>query len=425
MSGEPPADDPPGSSPRRFPLLPFVAVLLLYSLPIGGNAEVTPYPNELSRILLAVSLAVDRSISVDGAVGAYGTEEDLAAREGRSYSDKAPGLAFAGAPIAWASTALLPRWGETPYPDYWPLRNLLTWILAALPGALLPFLLLRGRTPLEEGETALAALLAVTSPVFIYAGTLFSHVPAAALVAAAWALALDLGGGPRRRAPWKSFAAGAAAGLAVATEYPTAILLGVLLGAMIAGGRGAGRIAAFASGAILGLAPALAYNSLAFGSPIATGYAFKTAARDAAVHATGWAGVTFPSAERLFGVLFSASRGLLFYCPLLLLVPSGIVAMARRDRPGAWALVAACGGYGFSPRGSSTGWEAGGRRRGISFRSCRSSFSRWRTPSPPCGITSRGGRSSPCSSPSPWGIRSSHWPSRPTSRRASRRRLRR
>src|SRR5882724_7645442 len=161
------------------PALAFAAVLLLYSAPIGGNARVTPYPNEMPRILLAVSLAADRSIRLDRAVEAYGTEEDLALRDGHAYCDKAPGVSLAAAPIAWASAPILPRWGETRYPDYWPLRNLLTWLLSALPGALLPFLSLRGRTPLAAGEPALATLLAVTTPIFAYATTLFGHVPAA------------------------------------------------------------------------------------------------------------------------------------------------------------------------------------------------------------------------------------------------------
>jgi len=57
-------------------------------------------------------------------------------------------------------------------------------------------------------------------------------------------------------------------------------------------------------GAVIGVAPLLAYNDLAFGSPLEQGYGVKTFAT--------------PIQTGLYGLLASPSRGLLVYTPYLI-----------------------------------------------------------------------------------------------------------
>jgi len=85
-----------------------------------------------------------------------------------------------------------------------------------------------------------------------------------------------------------------------------------------------------AAGAIIGVLPAMVYHQVAFGAPWITGYSFKAASDFQAIIAYGVFGISWPSLEALWGVLFSARRGLFFFSPILLLAPIGLWQMIRR-----------------------------------------------------------------------------------------------
>jgi hypothetical protein len=72
------------------------------------------------------------------------------------------------------------------------------------------------------------------------------------------------------------------------------------------------------------------YHQLAFGAPWLTGYGLKAHGDFQAIHERGILGISFPTLESLWGILFSARRGILFYCPLLLLTPLGLWWMAQK-----------------------------------------------------------------------------------------------
>lgn len=86
------------------------------------------------------------------------------------------------------------------------------------------------------------------------------------------------------------------------------------------------------AGLTAGLLPALVYHQFAFGTPWLTGYAFKADPGFQQIHTTGLSGVSLPSIEGLWGVLFSSGRGLFFYSPVLLFAPVGLWLMYRRRR---------------------------------------------------------------------------------------------
>ena len=95
--------------------------------------------------------------------------------------------------------------------------------------------------------------------------------------------------------------------------------------------RGALVIAVAAAGAFAGTLPALVYHQIAFGAPWITGYSFKAASDFQAIIAHGTFGISWPSSEALWGILFSARRGWFFFCPFLWLVPIGLRSMVKKE----------------------------------------------------------------------------------------------
>jgi len=86
--------------------------------------------------------------------------------------------------------------------------------------------------------------------------------------------------------------------------------------------RSRGRdIACFLIGPAAAGAFLLGYDWLRFGSVLETGYSYEVQ------------GYTIPPLIGLYGLLFSAGKGLLFYCPALLLSLGGWVHFVRRHRP--------------------------------------------------------------------------------------------
>ncbi len=339
----------------RASIVPALLTVVVYLVPVGG-AEIVGNPNELVRILMTEALLVDGTLAVDGPITAYGASQDQSEREGHIYSDKAPGVSLLSLPVAWLVKPILPLEEGSPYPRYWPLRHVLVAFVAAIPTVLGVFALLMTSAPrIPAGARAwVAALLCVATPMLTYATTLFSHVPAALLCAAAWALAI-------RGAPTAGRAglAGLLAGFAVSTEYPT-ILVGAVLMAAVAARRPMrlAPVALFALGMGAGLAPALLYHQEAFGSPFSTGYAFKVDPGHTRVIATGASGVAFPAWDRLWGVTGSARRGLFFYAPVLLAAIPGILSRFRQAPREAASVAGACGVY-LLFGASFVDWEGG------------------------------------------------------------------
>src|SRR5215813_11605459 len=86
---------PRASRALRAVLLSFGVLALLFTgtFPPVGN------PNELSRYQTVIA-AVDRgTFEISKELQTLGDHEDKAVSEGRTYSNKAPGLAFAAIPV--------------------------------------------------------------------------------------------------------------------------------------------------------------------------------------------------------------------------------------------------------------------------------------------------------------------------------------
>jgi len=301
---------------------------------------------------------------------------------GHFYSVKAPGLAFAltppfmaldaiGAPTLAREAADAARAGGA---RQWTYRGLrvhaygynaeraaevkrrlevqapMVWVLGLF-GTVLPavLLLLVTRRVVEHIEPGLGTLTAVTlggaTLVMPFAVNLFSHVLAALLAFAGFALAWRER--ERARPNLKEIAlAGLLSGLAVTTEYPLAIA-GAIVGVYaLLRGPWLRRAAIYAGGAVLGVLPLLIYNLVAFGSVTTLSYKDAVNEQGRSGHETlglngdGLFGIGTPNPRYALELLLSP-RGLLVVTPIVIMGTLGTVLLWRRGRRAEASVIAA------------------------------------------------------------------------------------
>lgn len=255
------------------------------------------------------------------------TTADKVRFDGHFYSNKAPGLALASLPVYTAFEAAggpraARRAAERPRDDdrgtAWAV-GLATTVLATL--ALL-LLVTRLGNRVERGRGAAAAVtLGLGTLLLPFSTLLFAHALSALLGFAAFALLWRERNGPQRHV--LVGAAGVLGGLGVTTEYTLAVVV-MVLGAYALARRGTlRRAAAYGAGALIGLLPLLAYNALAFGSPLRISYSGVPG------QSAGLFGVRPPRPEVALDLLFG-HKGLLILSPVLAAAAVGLVLMARR-----------------------------------------------------------------------------------------------
>lgn len=214
------------------------------------------------------------------------------------------------------------------------------WALGLL-GAVLPavLMLLLVRTLAERIEpglgTAAALTLGAGTLVMPFATMLFSHLLAAFLGFAAFAVLWR----EREAAPRIGLvaAAGLLAGFAITTEYPLAIVAGVVGLYAVVRGNVVRRGLAYGAGVVAGVTPLVAYNLWAFGSLTHNSYGDAVKVQGISGHAVlglndaGFFGIGMPSLHS-FGQLLLAPRGLLVLSPVLALAAVGTLLLYRRGR---------------------------------------------------------------------------------------------
>jgi hypothetical protein len=295
--------------------------------PTGWNASAHL---ALVRSLGDGTAKIDRYREETGDVGYY---------RGHYYAAKAPGLALYSLP-PWLVLERIPQIGDARDRAVWALNF---WA-CVLPAVLL-FLLVRAvGDQLAPGTGLMSAIaLGLGTMVLPFATMYFSHIPAAAASFAAFALLVRER--DRRFRPWAVFAAGVLAGVAVVFEYP-AVFIGLVLGGYVLGVRPRlARGAAFATGAVVGVLPLVAYHWLVYDSPFHTPYDDVVAVPGASGHdvvgpnGEGFLGVTTPSFSDAVSLLVDDDRGLLVLSPLVL---AGVVGLALLWRAGRRAESLTC-----------------------------------------------------------------------------------
>jgi hypothetical protein len=268
---------------------------------------------------------------------------DRAEREGRLYSDKAPGQPVLGIPFYAVYRALgghpateSPRLART---------EIGLWAVslgcAALPAVALAVLMRRFAqrvTPRRATEAALA--LSLGTMLLPFGTVLFSHVLSALCALGAYMLLSPVspggagvgraGGGVRRFAaagsaagPGRLLAAGFVAGVGVTVEYTLGVLVVVLGIVALVAHRW--RTGWFVLGGIVPAVLLGLYHQAAFGGPFEVSYRYSGFAQ----HQSGVVGVRVPSPGMIWTVLLG-ERGLFVLTPIALIGVIGAVLLLRR-----------------------------------------------------------------------------------------------
>jgi hypothetical protein len=252
---------------------------------------------------------------------------------GHWYSARAPGLALFAMPWYTVLNAVdAQQWARESPAE--PGTDELIYLVGlwgnVLPGLLLLVLVWSAAERLQPGfGAATAVTLGLGTMALALSTLLFSHIFTAFLGFAAFTLLLRERDGPPRA--WLCGAAGLSVGYAISSEYPLALLGGVLglyllsrrdaltpLGTLRRGG-------AYAAGIAVGVVPLALYNLAAFHSLTHVAYA------NVPQQHKGFFGITAPSL-RVAATLLGDSRGLLTLAPVLVMGALGTLALYRRGR---------------------------------------------------------------------------------------------
>jgi hypothetical protein len=286
-------------------LLMLVAVAALSSVYVVSTQDVTRLC--LTRALLNGHLTIQPCA---------GKTTDQARYNGHSYTDKAPGFSVIAIPAEVATRLPAPRtWTFEGDPHLWAVRVLTNGVAFLL----LAFAVGRISEGIAEsfGGAALVtfALGTLVAPL---AASSFDHVLAGAFGFGAFLLAWS----------GRFGLAGLTAGLAVTTNYTTAVI-GLALGTyvLLAGAR---PLLRYALGAIPPLALLGAYDWAAFGSPFHLSYRY-VANNYAGEQASGFFGIHVPNLQGVH-LVFAGDRGLLVASPVVVAAGAGLVLLASRHR---------------------------------------------------------------------------------------------
>ncbi|HEX4186422.1 MAG TPA: hypothetical protein VHY83_00870 [Solirubrobacteraceae bacterium] len=264
--------------------------------------------------------------------GPYRTK-DKAYYRGHFYSARAPGLAIYSLPFyellravdapaaARASQALRGEDEMIYFVGLWG---------SVLPGLVMLLLVWRVADRFEPGYGGpTAVVLGLGTMVLPFSTLLFSHVLAATLGFAAFAVMMRERAGPPR--PLLLAAAGLLMGYAIASEYPLAFVA-VVLGLYLLSRADARtpkllatRAGAYVLGGAIGIVPLLLYNHAAFHSWTHLAYS------NIPQQQKGFFGISAPSLPVLGTLLFD-SRGLLTLSPVLAMGAAGTVLLYRRGQ---------------------------------------------------------------------------------------------
>jgi hypothetical protein len=286
-----------------------------------GFFQQRPVWNEYSRYDLVRAIVEQGTLRIDSF---HENTGDKAFYEGHWYSDKAPGTALLGVPVyVLLSLTSHVTGGGTPEPV--EAAQALAFVESGLTTLVLVLLLIRflGRFVGERWAITVGLAYAFGSIAFPFATMFFGHAASAAALFGAFYL---LHRQTRRPGRWNGLAAGFLAGWAVLIEIPVVLGVAALLAYALFVGRGVAL--RFLVGGLPLAAILMAYNWLAFGSPLSLGYQHTTAFAEQ--NAQGLVSIVWPTADRAGELLFS-ERGLLRLAPWFALAPLGLVALRRRD----------------------------------------------------------------------------------------------
>ena len=346
---------------RKYPAGVIVAGFALLAIYFSGQFPPFANPNELTRLETVYAYVERGTFAIDEAIPVLGDHEDKASAGGRTYSNKAPGLALAAIPVYRVLRMFWPAPRAASDSLFVLLRILV--VSSVCIAALARFLL---RLAPHPGAALIGLAVAFGTPFLFYARSFFSHAFAAALLFLAWDLLRRAEEREHsRRVVWTLLSSGAVAMGAAISEYPVAPLV-ALLAMRALSGRSWKRVILFVSGAALPLALLLAYNAACFGSPWSLSSAHEASPLYAGLVHQGFFGFGLPNPTVAARMLASPERGLLLFSPFWLWAVPGFVKWWRsgHDRADAAFALASCATFFVLMTAYSNwhgGWSLGNR----------------------------------------------------------------
>ncbi|MGH2443113.1 MAG: hypothetical protein ACRDFX_08120 [Chloroflexota bacterium] len=356
-----------------------IVVMYAYFIPTQ------PSWNSESHLYPAFALVDHHTLNIDAYQRRLG---DKSYANGHWYGDKAPGLTLLAVPVYALLREALPAQKALPY-EAFPhqkfaiprstiyLRYAITYILVILPSALFAvFLWLFLCRFVSAGWALLATTVySLGTIAWTFSSLYFSHQIAAILLFVAFALLYRRAhdGSSGRLLRWAPVLAGALCGLAVISEYPTAVIVVLLMAyTAITSSRRLRDTMAFAAGLCPPAIAGLAYNLAAFGHPLATGYMYEHSSLYQSTVKGGFLGFTnplsygahAPSLLSAWQITFGAYRGIFLVSPVLLLFVAALVFMWRKRtvRAEFWLCLVIVVGYFLldaSRDWAVSGWSGG------------------------------------------------------------------
>ncbi len=302
---------------------------MLYLVPVFPHYASA---NEFARWATVAGLVEHRTFETSWSVPLIGPLVDAATIDGRTYANKAPGLAFVTIPAYLAGRASLgaPSTANMRWSLY-----LMRLLGATVPALALGYMLARR---CRDGALAASVLLFAT-PMFVYGAVLFSHALVAACVFGAYILIFPRA--PAVASNRRDLAAGALCGLATLTDYQAAVPT-VLFALFLLARRGRWqRLPPFVLGGLPFALTLAAYDRAIFGSVLSLSYAHTAFPDTAAILARGVLGLGWPTVGGLWTILASPARGLFFLAPVLAFGAVGLAARRRLDAGAAFRLALA------------------------------------------------------------------------------------
>jgi len=331
---------------HQIALLLILLVCYAYTFPRWAD------PNQNSRLNMVVAVVEDGTFQIDKYVA---NTVDYAKVGDHYYSDKAPGAAFAAIPFYAGLKVMLDR----PFMDglterlansaafqstlredgsgvskqkvrFAIAQVMLTFIVSALPSALLGLLLYRLSGEFTASiwpRITLVLSYGLLTPAFAYAGAFYGHQLSTLLLFSAFYLIFTR---PTRLSTATLIGVGLLLGYSVITEYPTVLMAGILyLYTLYTLFRFDDwrRIAWVTLAGALVAAGWMAYNTLIFGGPLTLGYSHSELWQDQ--HHTGFMSLTLPHWDAVWGITFGLFRGLFVLSPILLLALPGFILWWR------------------------------------------------------------------------------------------------
>ncbi len=288
---------------KRFTLFFLLINLVLSSFYLDSwhNANTT------SRVLPVLNCIDKRTITIDE----YADQTmDKSKVNGHYYSDKAPLPSFVVIPFYAACRALGIVHYKTDFNAYSrPVFLLGSFICGSLPFVLICFLFFKyiSQNSDEKKAAMLSMVFLYASFVFVFSGTFFTHVFSAALLLMSYIFIKEK----------KHFYSGLFLGLAFLSDYTVLFIIPIWAIQIYLNEKKFKEIISFS----LGLAPLillfLLYNKITTGSPFDLLYNHSTFDESSKPNAN--LGFSHPSLKALYGLTLSTYRGILIYCPMLIL----------------------------------------------------------------------------------------------------------